>query len=162
MSNVEIEVRGLEETQAKMEQVVRDLQGGEFEQGMRDATLILTYAAKKNLKPYQSPTVGGVDRGRLQSSITPEVRSHGDTMQGVVGSNVEYAPFQELGSRPHWPPLAALEVWARRHGTTAYVVARAIARRGNIPRKFLARALEDNAEKIFSLLGRVVAKIVSK
>jgi phage gpG-like protein len=123
-----IEIRGLEEAQAKAEQVASDLRGGPFLQGMRDATLIVTRAAKVNAP---------VDTGRLRASITPEVREHGPTVQGVVGSNVEYAPYQELG----WTTASGKEVPGKH---------------------YLRRALEDNAEKIFKLLGRVVSFIVRK
>jgi len=39
-----------------------------------------------------------VDTGRLRSSITGEVRGVGADVVGVVGSNVEYAPYQEFGT----------------------------------------------------------------
>jgi hypothetical protein len=106
--------------------------------------------------------VGGVNTGRLRASITPAVRVRGNTVEGVVGSNVKYAPFVELNTRPHWPPLAALEVWARRHHTTAYVVARAIARRGTYGKHYLERAFKDNAERIYSRLATAVHRIVEK
>lgn len=162
MASLSSEVRGLRETQANMEKIVADLRGGPFEHGMRDATLVVERAAKMNLVGYEGPTVGGVDTGRLRASITPEVRSLGDSIQGVVGSNVSYAPFQEVGTRPFWPPIAALETWARRHGTTAFVVARAISRRGIKGKRYLQRAFEDNKDRIIAMLEKAVAGIVSR
>ncbi|KPJ77284.1 MAG: hypothetical protein AMJ81_00035 [Phycisphaerae bacterium SM23_33] len=95
---------------------------------MRDATLLVERHAKINAP---------VDTGRLRASITPEVRQQSNTVQGVVGSNVVYAPFQELG-------------WTTAKGT-------------KVPgKKYLERALKDNANRIFDLLGRVVNKIVVK
>jgi HK97 gp10 family phage protein len=88
VSNVEI--RGLLETQRKMEQTVRDLRGNEFLQGMRQATLLVERAAKINAP---------VSTGRLRASITPEVRQSGTMTTGVVGSNVIYAAAQELGTK---------------------------------------------------------------
>ena len=107
-----------------MERAVRELRGTPMLNAMRDSTLFVTRDAKINAP---------VDSGRLRASITPEVRTAGETVEGVVGSNVTYAPYVELGTRPHWPPLAALEVWARRHHTSAFLVARAIAERGTPP-----------------------------
>ena len=75
-----------------------------------------------------------VDTGRLRSSVTHDL--DGSPVHTVrIGSNVEYAPHVEEGSRPHWPPMAALQPWARRHGfpagrSGAFLVARAISRRG--------------------------------
>jgi len=88
---VEIVVRGLEATQAKLEQVARDIKGGPMKRGMRDAALLVTNSAKKNAP---------VDTGRLRASITPSVKDmpNGGIM-GIVGSAVHYAPYQELGTR---------------------------------------------------------------
>lgn len=90
MIDVKVEVKGLRELQKKSEQTVRDLRGEPMLKAMRDATLIVTRGAKINAP---------VDTGRLRASITPEVRSEGEDMLGVVGSNVIYAPYQELGTK---------------------------------------------------------------
>lgn len=146
-----VEVQGLEEAQAGLKRTAEDLQGSRFLDAMRKAVMIVTYDAKRNAP---------VDVGKLQASITPEVRS-GNPVQGVVGSNVDYAPYMELGTKPHFPPLAALEVWARRHGRTAYQVALSIAAKGTEPRLYLRDALKDNASKIYGLIGRAVGRIVA-
>jgi HK97 gp10 family phage protein len=39
-----------------------------------------------------------VDTGRLRSSITSAVEKEGDTIVGVVGTNVEYASYVEFGT----------------------------------------------------------------
>jgi len=155
MSDFSAEIKGLRETTEKMEQTVRDLRGEPMLEGMRDATLLVQGTAR---------TLVPVDTGRLRSSIMPEVRSEGLTgsVVGVVGSSVDYAPYVELGTRPHWPPLAALEVWAARHGTTARAVAMAIARRGTKAYKYLQGGMEQNEAKIIALIGDVVGKIVEK
>lgn len=163
MADIEAEIRGLKETQAKMEQVIRDLHGGEMLTGMRDATMLVYRDAVKFVP---------VDTGRLRSSITPDVRVEGTTVIGVIGSNVKYAPYVETGTRAHWPPPGALAVWARRHGMSEFVVRRSIGisgtsvmafrRLGTKGWRYLECAIKDNAEAIFNLLGGVVARIVSK
>ncbi len=148
-----IEVKGLVEATRKLEQVANDLHGEPMTRAMKKATLLVTKDAKINAP---------VDTGRLRASITPEVRGEGKTVIGVVGSNVIYAPYMETGTKPHFPPLSALQTWAKRHGTTAYVVARAIARRGIKGRKYLQRAFEQNRTAIRDLLGKAVKGIVEK
>jgi len=150
MSKFSGQIQGAVETRDEMDRMVRELQGEPMLEGMRDATLMVTRSARQH-----SP----VDRGRLRSNIGPEVRMEGREVIGVVGSNLTYAPPMEFGARPHWPPLSALVVWARRHGTSAYVVARAIARRGLKPRSYLRDALKENAQAIFDRLSRAVRKI---
>jgi HK97 gp10 family phage protein len=134
-----------------MQQAVKDLRGTPIQNAMRDATLLVTRDAKKN-----SP----VDTGRLRASITPQVDVSAETVRGIVGSNVTYAPYVELGTRPHWPPIGALEVWARRHGTSAFLVARAISRRGTPAVRYLQRAFESNKDKIEARFQRAVESIV--
>lgn len=162
-AEVKVQLKGLKETQAKMEQVVRDMSGPLMFNAMRDAALIVTRTAKK-LAP--------VDTGRLRASITPDVvKLPAGGVMGVVGSNLEYAPYMELGtgvfagnSAVKMPPPSALELWAQRHGiASGFLVARAIWRRGGLEaRKFLERGVTENQEKIRKLLSRVVADIVAK
>jgi phage gpG-like protein len=150
-SSIRAEIKGLRDTQRNMEQAVKDLHGGPMLNAMRDATLMVTRDAKKNAP---------VDTGRLRASITPEVIDVGETIRGVVGSNVSYAPYVELGTRPHWPPIAALEVWARRHGVSAFLVARAISRRGTKPVEYLQRAFDANKGRIELKINQAVTGII--
>jgi len=56
------------------------------------------------------------DTGRLRNSITHAVYSKSkDVYLGVVGTNVEYAPFLEFGCKAHWAKLDTLRGWLRRH-----------------------------------------------
>lgn len=85
-----------------------------------------------------------VDTGRLRASITTQV----EPLRATVGTNVKYSSFVEFGTRPHFPPLSAMQPWARRHGfptgkAGAFLVALAIARHGTRPRYMFKYALED-------------------
>lgn len=144
------EIKGLKEIQRNMEKAVKDLRGTPIVNAMRDATLMVTRDAKINAP---------VDTGRLRASITPEVSSAAEEVRGVVGSNVVYAPYVELGTRPHWPPISALEVWARRHHTSAFLVARAISRRGTPAVEYLKKAFDANQAKIRQRFERAIAQI---
>ncbi len=151
--SISVEIRGLKETEKELARIDTALTGAEMMTAMRQATLMVTADAKR-LAP--------VDTGRLRASITPAVSDYPDRVEGVVGSNVKYAPYMELGTRPHWPPISALEVWARRHGTSAFLVARAIARRGTKARQFLQKAFEQNQSRIVDLFDKTVKQIVEK
>jgi len=147
------EVRGLHETQRKLEQVIADLQGDEMTENMRAAVLILERGVK---------VLAPVDTGRMRASIVPAVEQRFGKIVGRVGTPVEYAPHVEFGTRPHMPPVAALQTWARRHGMNAYVLARAIARRGTRGRFFFKRALETHHDRVVQLVGDGVARIVTR
>ena len=148
-------VRGLIETRQRLEQLSIDLVGKPMVDAMRQATFLVEGDAKRNAP---------VDTGQLKSSIASEVRPgvEGKSVEGVVGSNKSYAPYMELGTKPHFPPPAALQVWAKRHGVNAFVVARAISRRGLKPRKYLQRAFDSNKTKIVRILGDNVSSSVRK
>jgi len=144
----DIEIRGLEETQQRMEQAVADLQGPPFAEGMARATLRVERDAK-----IKAP----VDTGRLRSSITPEVKRVFMGWQGVVGSKVRYAPFVELGTRPHFVPAKYIGTWARRHGLGdrgLFVSGRA--------QPFLQPAFDENRDAIIEDIGGTVSKIVRR
>ena len=90
MATIDIEIRGLKETQANMERIVRDLRGEPYLSAMRRATLLVQRSAKQ-----KAP----VDTGRLRASITPEVRWSGNVATGVVGSNVKYSCIYNANTR---------------------------------------------------------------
>ena len=145
---MKIQAIGADDTIENLTHVGQELVNAE--KPMRAATLLVSGAAKRNAP---------VDTGVLRSSITPSVRSSGQGIVGVVGSNVEYAPYMELGTRPHWPPVAALETWARRHGISAFLVARAIAKRGLKARRYLQKAFQQNVGRINHIFEDWVRRI---
>lgn len=149
------------ELKAYVARVTEDLAGKPMVDAMKQAALLVTGTARK-LAP--------VDTGRLRSSIIPEVTVQSNEVIGVVGSNVEYAPYMELGTGVfgkggrHWPPAAALDVWAERHGfDSGAQVARIIGMRGGLKgREFLQKGIIQNTERIYKLLGEAVRQIVVK
>jgi len=106
--------------------------------------------------------------GRLVNSITHEVKSVGGTLQGVVGSPVQYAPFVELDTRPHWPPRRPIIYWVMRKfrlkgvaaASAARGVQRKIARRGTTGAHMFEKALEGSQGRIkaewFEFWGKLV------
>ncbi len=123
-----------------------------------DSVLILEGAVKENMP---------VDTGRARQTVTHEV----DTSQipdfALVGSNVEYVKYLETGTKPHWPPLSALQPWARRHGfppgrAGAFLVAKAIARSGTKARRMFETAFTEKKADIDRIMERIGVQIKSK
>ena len=73
-----------------------------------------------------------VDTSRLRASITPDIVTRDTVIRGVVGSNVSYAPFQEFGTR---------------------------FMKG---KRYLQRALNENASRIAQLINNAVAGVVKR
>ena len=152
---VGVEITGVQQTQKGLTRTAQALSGPPIVQAMRDSTMLITAEAKRGAP---------VDTGRLRASITPEVRP-GNPIEGVVGSNVDYAPYMELGTKPHWPPWGPgtpLAIWARRHGISAYLVARAISKKGTKARRFLQLAYENNQRRIFAIFDKAVGSIIER
>lgn len=155
------ELKGLKEFQKKMDQIAKDISGSPMASAMGRATLIVTGAARKNAP---------VDRGPLRASIVPQVVQRDKVVTGIVGSNREYAPYQELGTRPFWPPWRPLYEWALRvtrgdrdrAGALAAGARMAIAARGIKAKRFLQRAIEDNSAKIKRIINEAVGRIVRR
>lgn len=175
MSDKEIEVKGLVEAKRKLEQVAEDIHGKPMVNTMKQATLIVTRAAKINLsKPTQGVKYPTVNSGRLRNSITPEILDKRGILTGIVGTNVKYAPYMEFGTgvfagkSRHRPPIKALKTWTEQKNRggkslNPYAIQLAIYRRGGlVPRKFLQRAVQDSTPEIENLFEKTIKIIVSK
>lgn len=111
--------------------------------------------------------------GHLRRSLSSKVEVQvGSTIIGRVGSNLDspYPSVQESGRMPgkKMPPPSALERWvylvlgvpeAEAHGV-AFVVARAIGRRGLKGKFFLTRAYAEAKERIFGFFLDAADKIL--
>lgn len=148
----DVEIVGAEIVIKNMNRIADGVSGQGLVPPMRQSTLIVTSEAKR-LAP--------VDAGRLRSTIAPEVNVSGGKIEGIVGTPVKYAPFMELGTRPHYPPLAALQVWARRHNVSARAVQLAIGKYGLKPRRFLQGAFENNTAKINQIFNDYVKDLTN-
>jgi len=87
-----------------------------------------------------------VDTGILRGSVKTDMDSAAMPQWASWLTNTKYAPYVEFGTKPHFPPVGALEGWAKRHNTSAFIVARAIARHGTKPHLMFTMAAEDVAK----------------
>ena len=137
-----IEVRGLEEIKRRLEgggAFRRNLLSGPLRKGLERIGQSGELLAKREVP---------VDTGTLRRNITHDVDKKDPPAFVRIGTDLEYATyvhgdFNETKSRtrPHFPPAAALEGWARRHGIPVYAVQRAIGRRGTPFNPFLTRTV---------------------
>jgi len=89
------------------------------------------------------------DTGHLATTILVERSSDGSIVE--IGPTAPYGPYVELGTKPHFPPLDALEDWARRHGMdSAWPICKAISERGTPAQPFLLPAYLSVVDKFFS------------
>lgn len=100
-----LELHGLIEAQRAALATLRDLSGEPMVRAMQGSVMLVTGTARHEAK---------VDTGRWRASIVPTVESYGNSIIGVVGSNLAYGPYADLDTKPHWPPLAPLVAWVHR------------------------------------------------
>ena len=114
--------------------------------------------------------------GNLRGSIFTEIRGEGrGALRGVVGSRAPYAGYVEFGRRPGgamppWREGSPLYRWVVRNlesrdgdfESAAFLVARAIARRGIPGRRMFARAFEENQSRIDKRIRELMDEIVRR
>jgi hypothetical protein len=148
---VTLRLEGAEELVARLERSPR-LAAAEQQRAMQASLLLVEGDARRSVRH---------DTRRLMNSLTHEMSGRGTRLVGKVGPSVRYGLYVERGSRPHWPPRAALEGWARRHGIPVFAVQRSIARRGTRARPFLVPAFLRNAERILRLFAQAGARVTA-
>jgi HK97 gp10 family phage protein len=141
------------------EQLVRLLKDPEFVRGPLRNFLAKAGAVTELAMKEQAP----VDTGRLRASIVPVLFA----TRVTIGPTVNYAPFVEFGTRPHWPPQGALQPWARRHGFPVgplgdFLVRRAIALRGTKAQPFVGPGIRKALPQIRSLVADLGREIAAK
>lgn len=97
----------------------------------------------KALCPVGTPKSTGVKGyrgGTLRNSITFNVETDGPSAELSVGTNVEYAPYVELGTGPYFDPPPEWEQFGTTKGSG---IGKGYVR----PRPYLRPAIEDHIEE---------------
>lgn len=116
-----------------------------------------------------------VFRGRLRQSIVSGVRGTGIELTGVVGSSLKnevYPAVMEFGRKPNSkaPPAKALERWVwltlkppkKMVAGIAFVIARAIGKRGIVGKFFLHKAWNRSQRQVYRNFSRALANITEE
>ena len=112
-----------------------------------------------------------VATGRLSRSIGAETKAMvGKDVKGIVRADVHYAPYVEFGTRPHWPPPRPIQLWVMKKlnvaqdqiRAVAFMVARAISRRGTRANRFMQRAFRQTKPMVMTQFKNAVVKIIDE
>ena len=144
--NITVKLIGDEELKRKLRSSTADVPVGRF---LDRAATYLQGQGRKHAP---------VDTGRLRNSIGTE--SPNNRLRRV-GPSVDYGEYVETGTRPHYPPLGALDGWARKRGMTAYQVQRSIGRKGTAAQPYMQPAADDTEVRIPVLVSVLAAEIES-
>lgn len=125
----------------------REVRGETYAHGVA-----LRQTAKNNLQDHER-----WDTGNAANSLTLKMEKRGFTAK--IEAEAPYSIWIENGARPHFPPLEALEGWAKRHGfDSAWPIALAISKRGIPATPFLGPAYDSESEKFYEALRKLVNK----
>ena len=120
---IHVEIKGLDKLKEKLDST--ELLG----QPMRKFLQRAMRTIQANIVPF-TPTDTGRLRGGIVSDESVSIDPSTVPTWAQLAPMVDYAAFVEYGTKPHFPPISAVEPWAERHGISAFLTARAIARRG--------------------------------
>lgn len=93
----------------------------------------------------------------------------GEPIWGMVATPAKYGEALELGARPHFPPIAPIQHWVQRvlgitgegeSKSVAYLVARAISRRGTKGREMFGKTFRERRAQAIGILEKIPADIV--
>lgn len=113
-------------------------------------------------------TPEGAGPVHIRETYHSKVRMTGERVWGTMGTPVKYGEPLELGSKPHFPPLGPLRYWVERKlgytgreaASVAFLIARAISRRGTKPARMFGRALDENEARVIRILEHIPADII--
>lgn len=116
--------------------------------------------AREKAKPH------GGDTGALANSIQTRLDGGSIPLWAEVYTSLLYAEPAEFGRGPgKMPPVEAIAAWARRHGASdpsaAFLIARAIGRRGTKGLRFMQQAEEEMNRKMPDFIEQMSADIAS-
>ena len=138
--------------------------------GLERSTELLARAVQDNIRKPPGRKSQAVASQTLLRSIRSEVREENGRPIGRVFPGAllrPYGLYVERGTRPHWPPVQALEPWVRvkfsltrpaEIRSAAWRVARKIAREGTEGRFLFQRAAEANRAQVVSLIEEEIRR----
>lgn len=104
----------------------------------------------------------------LRDTIFHKIRAQGDGVWGMVATPAIYGEPVELGTRPHFPPVAPLQHWVERKlglsgkeaKSVAFLIARAISKRGTKAQKMFTDNVNQHAVDVIQILAQIPADII--
>lgn len=100
--------------------------------------------------------------GNLRRSIY--VKKASDS-EGIVAVGEKYGAYVEFGTRPHFPPIAPLERWAKTKlgkDGLGFLIARKIARKGTKAQPYVEPAYRADAQFVIDQFATAVGIILKQ
>ena len=138
-------INGIEVTQDNTQEVLEALEGAAEKIMTMIGIKAEKYAkARCPVGTVESTGIKGYRGGTLRNSITFDVESDGTSVELAVGTNVEYAPYVELGTGPKFKSPPEWESFTAEKGKGQ--------KNGMAPRPYLRPAIEDHISEYKNII----------
>lgn len=100
--------------------------------------------------------------GQMRANVLYEVTREAGKIMGVVGTakNVPYSVFRHEGTKPHWPPIEAIQKWVVQKGLVMSPVNKPTSLRGLRSSKSKgASAALSTTQSVAFLIARKISKM---
>ena len=139
--------------------ISRDVRVGKIQ----EAVLLLEREIKEKTPVGAGPI-------HLRDTIHQKVQVSGARVIGIVGTPLKHGVPVEMGTRPHFPPLGPIQLWVEKKlgyegkeaKSVAFLIARAISKRGTKGREMFGSAFEDNESRLRDILGTIPDEIARR
>lgn len=82
-------------------------------------------------------------------------------LSAIVKPKKKYAIFVEKGTKPHTPPISAIEPWARKKGIPVGAVWQSIRQKGTKANPFMEKAVANSKDKVLAIF-KITVDTISK
>ncbi len=114
----------------------------------------------------ETPVGGGPIH--LRDTIFSKVSPWGQSMWGMISTPAVYGESVEMGTKPHFPPVEPIRHWVEKKlgydekeaKSIAFLIARAISKRGTQGAKMFTKSFERHESQVISILNNIPGDIV--
>jgi hypothetical protein len=153
------DMKEMEQLIAKWPQAAHDAQVSR----VTEASLLMEGAIKQ-LTPVGAGPI------HLRDTIFHKIEAFGENVWGLISTPAVYGEPVELGTRPHFPPVAPIQHWVEKQmglsgseaKSVAFLIARAISKRGTKAQKMFTISVEQHEADVIRILEQIPADILQK
>ncbi len=106
----------------------------------------------------------------LRDTIFHNVDINGEGVEGLLGTPAEYGEPVELGTKPHFPPIAPIKFWVEKKlgiegkeaDSVAFLIARKISKKGTEGAYMFGNAWDDYKSAIIGILDQIPDEILRR
>lgn len=157
--NITVDLSSVEKMMARYSEVSAAVQ----KEKITSAALLLERAIKLHTPEGAGPV-------HIRDTIFHKIEAYGASVRGIIGVPAIYGEPLEMGTRPHFPPVAPIEHWVERKiglsgkeaKSVAFLIARAISKRGTKGAKMFHKGMEEQEAAVMAILESIPAEIIRR